>query len=720
MKWSRIKLICKREIRDQLRDRRTLFMVFVLPVLLYPGLALGVVWMNVEGRGRLAGQQYRVGVEGLPQLEGLEPLIKDGLFLPEFYPESVKNKEQLVVATENLSVEAVRDRRLPVLVQFPHGFRGHVLKGDKSAEVAIFYCGADDRSRTAYNTLTRIFDNWSRKLLGRRLRQLGKDEGFIEPVRQKPKDEATASALAASRWGNIFSFLLVVMSLTGAFYPSVDLCAGEKERGTIETLLVSPAKRSEIVLGKYITVFIASVATALLNLGGMGFTAWHLATVAQGLGGKAAQTVVFDFSPLVVLWMLLVLLPLAALFSASCLAMAAFARSTKEGQYYLTPLFIITFPLVLLTFMPGVELNGLYACIPVSGSALLLKTLLLGHYDVARTYVVPVLLATSLYAYLALRWAVSLFNREEVLFREAEKFDLRTWARHLVRDKQSTPSSAQATFAFLLIVTLVYFVGQMTQARFAVGLVVIQVALVAMPVLLMTGFLTTSFRDTLRLRWPRWSYVAVALGLAVVLHPLVIEANYWISREMVGQKGFQKAIAERLAGMDYWTLLVLLAVLPAVCEELAFRGFILSGLRRRNPTSGAILIGAVLFGAFHLNPYQFPNAVALGVVLGMLALGSRSILPGMVFHLANNTLGISADRAWLEEHVPWLLRTVDGETALPLYQWPVLVVAGLLAGAALWWLVSHTRRLRAQGDEAVLGVQPAPAEPDGGPSPGTD
>ena len=700
MKWSRIKLICRREIRDQLRDRRTLFMVFVLPVLLYPGLALGVVWMNVEGRGRLAGRQYEVGIDGLGELARLEPLLKDDLFLPELYPDSVKNKQQLKVVTEGLTVDAVRKRRLPVLVRFPRGFGDAIAAGDGSADVDILYCGADDRSRTAYHTLSKILNNWNRKLLGRRLRTLGKDEAFIEPVHQKEKDVASASALAASRWGNIFSFLLVVMSLTGAFYPAVDLCAGEKERGTIETLLISPALRSEIVLGKYITVFIASVATALLNLGGMGLTVWHLSTVAKGLGGNAAHVVAFNLSPVAILWMLLVLLPLAGLFSASCLAMAAFARSTKEGQYYLTPLFIMTFPLVLLTFMPGVELNGLYACIPVSGSALLLKVLLLGHYDTARTYVLPVLLATSLYAYLALRWAVSLFNREEVLFREAEKFDLRSWIRHLVRDKQDTPSSGGATFAFLLIVALVYFVGQMMQTRLALGLVILQVALIGVPVLLMTGFLTTSYRRTLRLRWPPASYVVMAVALAAAIHPLLVEANYWLSREMVGQKAFQKAIAARLSGLDYGTIVLLLAVLPAIFEELAFRGFILSGLRRRHPPMGAILISAILFGAFHLNPYQFPNAVALGVVLGMLALGSRSILPGIVFHFMNNLLGVSVDREWLMRHVPWLLRRVDGESGLPLYHWPVLALAVILAGVGLWWLVRRTRTWRAEEGSA--------------------
>ena len=540
--------------------------------------------------------------------------------------------------------------------------------------------------------MRRVLERWRDRFLERRLERLGKGKAFIKPVDIKSDDLASEGARAAGRWGNIFAFLLVVMALTGAFYPSVDLCAGEKERGTIETLLISPARRSEIVLGKYITVFIASVTTALLNLGAMGFTAWRMAAVAGSLGGNATQALAFDFSPLAVVWMLLVLLPLAALFSACCLAMATFARSTKEGQYYLTPLFILTFPLVLLTFMPGVKLDGLYSCIPVTGSALLLKELLLGHYDTARVFVAPVLLATSLYAYFALRWAISLFNREEVLFREAERFELRMWARHLIRDKQRTPSSGEAAFAFVAIVGLAYFVGQLIHADFARSVLVVQVALVGAPILLMTGFLTTSFRDTLRLRLPRWPFIVVALGLALAVHPLLIEGHYWISRELKGPELFEDAVRQQLAGLNHLTIWLLLAVLPAVFEELAFRGFILSGLLRRHPPAGAVLISAILFGAVHLNPYQFPYAVVLGVVLGMLALASRSIVPGMLFHLANNTLGILVNGRWLERHAPWSVREVHEIT--PLYQWPVLALAAILVAVGLWWVIRRMRDVR--------------------------
>src|SRR5262245_22979215 len=156
-------------------------------------------------------------------------------------------------------------------------------------------------------------------------------------------------------------------SLAGALYPAVDLCAGEKERGTMETLLISPAGREEIVWGKFLTIWVFSASTALLNLVSMGVTMWLFGGV---LTKEAAP------GPDALFWCVLLLLPLSAFFSALCLAMGAYARSSKEGQYYLMPLFLVTMPLVFLTLAPRVELNPLYSLVPVTGVALLLRRLM--------------------------------------------------------------------------------------------------------------------------------------------------------------------------------------------------------------------------------------------------------------------------------------------------------------------------------------------------------
>ena len=114
-----------------------------------------------------------------------------------------------------------------------------------------------------------------------------KPESYTEPIRVRAEDVATPSEVGGSVWSRLFPFLLVIMALTGAFYPAVDLCAGEKERGTMETLLISPASRSEIVMGKFLTVMLASVMTALLNLVSMGLTGIQHGQPGRRAGGVA-------------------------------------------------------------------------------------------------------------------------------------------------------------------------------------------------------------------------------------------------------------------------------------------------------------------------------------------------------------------------------------------------------------------------------------------------
>src|SRR5439155_12386156 len=204
--------------------------------------------------------------------------------------------------------------------------------------------------------------------------------------------------------------LLVTWSLAGALYPAVDLCAGEKERGTMETLLISPASREELVWGKFLTIWVLSAATALLNLASMGITSAHFSSMLP-----------HDvLRPAAIFWCIGLVLPLSAFFSAISLAIGAYARSSKEGQYYLMPLFIVTVPLVFLSLAPGVELNPFYSLVPVTGVALLLQRLMTTSLDQAPwLYFVPVLVPVVLYSGLALHWAIEQFKREEVLFREA-------------------------------------------------------------------------------------------------------------------------------------------------------------------------------------------------------------------------------------------------------------------------------------------------------------
>ena len=178
-----------------------------------------------------------------------------------------------------------------------------------------------------------------------------------------------------------------------------------------------------------------------------------------------------------------------------CLALAALARSSKEGQYYLMPLVLVTMPLTILPMSPGVELNLGNSLIPVTGIVLLLRTLLEGNYALAALYAPPVVAITLTCCLLAVRWAADQFNSESVLFRESERLDMGRWLRNLLRDRDDTPSVAEALACGVLILMIHFFMSLSLPPMhgfrdFVLLALVVQLVVILTPSLLMTTMLT--------------------------------------------------------------------------------------------------------------------------------------------------------------------------------------------------------------------------------------
>lgn len=687
MRWSIVWTIFRRELVDQVRDRRTLFMVLVLPVLLYPMLGMGM-FKAAEMLSDKPDVVILLGAENLPDSPPFPPLLNEsGDRFDAALFENPANVDRFEVrraasdspwANPQTRRDLLRQRQASVVLVVPPDLEDRLAKSSSDA-IGLAFNGASEPSQNAFLRVDRLISRWGKSVGKERLAREDKPEDFAEPIRSRPEDVATAQESGATVWARLFPFLLVMMSLTGAFYPAIDLCAGEKERGTMETLLLSPASRAEIVMGKYLTVLLASVMTALLNLASMGLTGMQLAPAMAMIPGASARAGIQPPSIASGCWMVLLLIPLAAFFSALSVALAVLARSMKEGQYYLTPVYLVAMPLVMVTLLPGIELSPAYSMVPITGSALLLRTLMLGEYSQAVRYFIPVVVPTLAYAALALRWAVDQFQNETVLFRDAERFVPRDYLRHLIRDRGPIPTSGAAVFGFVLMIAAAWFVSKWIGAN-AVGIVLGQFGYVLAPALLLTFLLASSPRRTLRLALPRWSDVAIAAGLVICLNPLQMQLSYAIERLFPMSGALQEALKHAMGPMSWPTALLVMALVPAVCEELAFRGFILSGLESDHGKRSAILISALLFGFMHVmvSVYQqLFNATLLGLILGLLAVRTRSIVPGIVFHAINNGLAVSlgylAERPDLFDSVGWLYR--DRQHLL--YDWPWMALGAV-------------------------------------------
>jgi sodium transport system permease protein len=730
--WTNVKLIYLRELRDQARDRRTLFTIIVLPLLLYPLMGMSV--FQVQQFLKEHNSKVRlIGTAGLPS----DPPLIDGKQFATAVSSPNENRtlELELVPRSGPSVEEIRSAAerdihagiCDAVVYFPPDFATRLaeyrrqlpaldpsdpaaLAEDTAPRPEMFLDTASDKSRVAADRIEGILRRWREKLVQENLRQSNLPAATTRPFELQSTDVAEETQRRAALWSKILPFVLMVWALTGAFYPAVDLCAGEKERGTLETLLSSPAQRSEIVLGKLLTVMTFSMATSLLNLVSMTATGTFIVTQLEKMGG---QNMRIDLGPpplVPLIWLVLALVPISALFSALSLAVAAFARSSKEGQYYLMPLLMISLPLMMLPMLPATQLDLGFALIPLSGLMLLLRTLIEGQYLEALRYSVPVIGVTLACCLLAMRWAIDQFNNESVLFRESERLDLGLWIRHLVRDRQDTPTVGEALLCGIIILVLRFFATLATTkmpeawSEFVTSTLILQIALIATPALLMAIVLTRRPLETLRLGRPSFLLTIPAAGLlAVCLHPAMV----WLGEAIRWVYPISPAVLEQLKPLEdvfsqapLWQALLLIALTPAICEELAFRGFILSGLRHMGHKWGAIVLASAFFGLAHGLWQQSLAAFAVGVVIGYIAVKTGSLWPGVLYHCMHNGLSLVQSRVTVDAAVEHpLLRHIlvkGPEEGQLIYSWPATIVAALLAAGILWWFKSLPYRRSAE------------------------
>lgn len=722
MSWNNIRLIYLRELRDQLRDRRTLFTIVVLPLLMYPLLAM--VWCQMQQF--LKERPSKVLIIGAESLPDNPQLLEKEAFALSVSTEPENRLLELALgkrgaaseSPDDIKASAERDISLGLydaVVYFPPEFAQKIARyrraknqiGERKLQVAdldnipqpeIFVDSASDASRMAMSRLDLVLRRWREAMVQDNLAQSDIPIGAARPFEVVNTDVAETFRRRAALWSKVLPFVVLVWALTGAFYPAVDLCAGEKERGTLETLLVAPAQRDEIVWGKLLTVTTFSMATSILNLVCMGLTgSLFFMQMAQSM----SSPLMLELGPpplSSLLWLGVAVLPISALFSALALAIAAFARSTKEGQYYLMPLLLISLPLMILPLLPQVKLDLGFSLIPVTGVMLLLRALMEGQYMEALKYAPFVTGITGLCCWLAIRWAIQQFNSESVLFRESERFGVALWLKHLIRDREDLPSPVHAIVCGVLLIVLRFF-GSFAipmptgWSQFAITQFVVQVSLIAFPAVLMAIMLTRKPRQTLLLQAPSfWSTVPAAALLAVLLHPILmwlgagIREVYPLSEETLRALAPFESI---LRNATLPELLLLVAVTPAICEELAFRGFILSGLRRMGHKWTAIAICSVLFGVAHGLLQQSLAAAVVGMVIGYIAVKTNSLLPAVAYHFVHNSLGVLHSRITPEVMHHWpvldsvVALTADGGME---YHWNVTVIAALSGILVLLWI----------------------------------
>lgn len=776
-RFRRVWVVYRKELIDTLRDRRTLIAMVLVPIVLYPLLMIVLVQALRTESGRRQAERYRLCV---PDAAHRQWLI--GVFERE-----QNEQEALRRAAERLAREGHQDEggldsgwrpslrgdQLDIVIAQPgqslwdritrqQEHAGILLDpppnpdepGDATNRIVqIIYRDTDPRSEFVHSQLNRVLSNETDRIVRERLKDTPGGEATLTPLLAGSLSTATPAQQFAKILAMIVPFLLVIMTVTGAMYPAIDLTAGERERGTLETLAVAPVPVGQIVAGKFCVILTIAMISTTLNLGSMSgmvhfskldkmvtsirpSRAADDAAIEQMILRREAATQAANSEPAgsaarsqrdnverrrqlesraqekVGLFtrsapiVLLAMVPFAVLAAAVMLAACSFARTFKEAQNYMMPVMMAAIiPAMVVSYMPTIKLEGLILVMPVANIVALIRELLLGNTHGPALAVC--LLSTCVYAAAAVAVAARLYGNEAVLFSDVGSY--KTLLRRSSFRPQERPWPALALLTVAVLFPL-YFYWQsyladphVSPARFRWIIALAQLLLFAAPPILVAWYCKCDLVQTFSLRLPRPLALVASLLIAASIVPVGSLATQVIAKLVPSLAANEDTLGRQMELLTEGPLLPILltfAILPGICEELLFRGFLLAGLRDRLRPAAAVIVVGVIFGIFHIYVEKIPVVSLLGMLLAAICLRSGSIFPAMLVHMANNGLALASTKiAWLQG----LLGLPDSSADTIHFNARTAVFCGIFAvGLVVLMMTRRSRDLAIPGSRSSL------------------
>ena len=359
--------IFKKELKDTLRDRRTLIMMLVIPVLIFPIILNVFVGVSAAFNKEQASKELKIGFVGdesnyvATQLQALpEEMGKKKVI---FYSDTTQLLDDLKKDSIQLGMYAASDF-------------GMLMQEKKPAPLEVYFNATDLGMKERGEAYMKVIENVAKQ---ERYLDMELNETELTPIATTYKNIASDKEMIGKLAGGILPYIFIAFGFIGCMYPAIDLFTGEKERGTIETLLTTPVARWQILFGKMGVVVLSGLLAASFALLGLFFSIEVLDIVEDPeLLGVIHSVLSVEF----VLMMIGLLIPLTIFFAGVMIPVAVYAKSFKEAQSIITPLNIIMVLPAMVGFFPGIELNAVTACIPVVNVVLSTKELIAGTLDV--------------------------------------------------------------------------------------------------------------------------------------------------------------------------------------------------------------------------------------------------------------------------------------------------------------------------------------------------
>ncbi|MFX0549585.1 ABC transporter permease [Hathewaya histolytica] len=385
-------IVFKKELKDMFRDKKTIIIGILLPLLIYP------VLFGVMGKGMKS------------QVEEVEKGMKVALVDKgnSEFGKFLKSQKNIVVVNTNKAEEEVKDGKLLLYIEIPENIDKNIL-AEKKANINITYDNSSTKSNTAMSMINEYIEQYSKTIVGNRLSKRNIDNSILTPINLvKKTTEKESDGLGKLMLSIMIPMMLVMFAATGPIASATDLGAGEKERGTLEPLLTTQASRMSLLWGKFLAITVMGVITSLAFMGGLMIS---MQTSPEMFGGGGGISI----SPLALIIMGILTIALTMVFGALSLAISIYARSFKEAQTYLTPLSFVGMAGFATYAIDAKNVSMLFLNIPVLNITAILKELTLGVFNF--THIVIVLVWTLVYIVGSLLFARYMFSKESVIFR---------------------------------------------------------------------------------------------------------------------------------------------------------------------------------------------------------------------------------------------------------------------------------------------------------------
>ena len=399
-KWQTLLV---KEIVHLFRDTKTIVQTVVVPTFITPLLIGAVIWYISSIAVDEGKKTYDVAVYDQTNTE-----------LTVKLQESERLNIELMDSIDQV-IDDVTNDNSEIGISFGSNFTSQ-LENNLSGEVTIYSKNLDNFSQ-AQGIVSDVIDDYDDQIRNERLNNLNVDENFINPITVLDEDLTTNEEFAGSIIGGILAFLFIVYIMSGSMYPAIDLGAGEKERGTMETLISTNISSVDIIIGKMFSVTSSAVLTAIFSL--LGFAVPLIVIFlfyGDSIPENAFEIISAIVNPVAIIAMFGLLIPLSIFMGAFMLAVSIYSKNPKEASLLLGNAVIIFFiPAYVPLINPGIELDLVGSLIPCYSFALHTNALIAGNTD--WFLYGATLISNIIYCSIAIYVTYIMFDDEKIIFR---------------------------------------------------------------------------------------------------------------------------------------------------------------------------------------------------------------------------------------------------------------------------------------------------------------